>query len=229
MWSLVTSRTLTSKSSFELMTKRFVVCPRCTVRAHTESGPGTHAQLSHRPQVSALALSRSGLLIASGQLGSSRSPERVAPVVVWDYERRRQVFNLFGISQVRHHTKPQQWQSVCTNLTHCCTGCDGARVCTRRPVPCCCGQGQHGVRVGHAGMALKQGAKYTPSRPAHATHAPSTTTSTTPQTGEQLVGKKFDRPVTFISWAPVLDSGRRPVYRLNFGTNNVTTHAHAHA
>ena len=82
--------------------------PRCTVRAHTESGPGTHAQLSHRPQVSALALSRSGLLIASGQLGSSRSPERVAPVVVWDYERRRQVFNLFGISQVRHHTMPQQ-------------------------------------------------------------------------------------------------------------------------
>lgn len=54
---------------------------------------------AHDEEVSALMLSPSGLLIASGQHGSSRSPDLTAPVVVWDYERRRQIFNLFGITQ----------------------------------------------------------------------------------------------------------------------------------
>lgn len=52
---------------------------------------------AHDEEVSALALSDSGLLVASGQVGSTSSAGGEAPVVVWDYEGRRQLFNLFGI------------------------------------------------------------------------------------------------------------------------------------
>jgi len=54
---------------------------------------------AHDMEISALALSPSGHLIASGQVGTTHQPGWHAPVIVWDYESRKDVYVLTG------HTK----------------------------------------------------------------------------------------------------------------------------
>jgi len=56
----------------------------------------------HDECVSTLIMSRSGALICSGQLGSTRSKDNEAPVIVWDYAQRRPVYQLFGLFQRVH-------------------------------------------------------------------------------------------------------------------------------
>lgn len=60
-----------------------------------------HAQKllrAHDEPISALAVSRDGSLLASGQVGSTHIPGFAAPVVVWSTERRAALFKLRGIT-----------------------------------------------------------------------------------------------------------------------------------
>ncbi|CAM9464894.1 unnamed protein product [Scytosiphon promiscuus] len=57
----------------------------------------------HDMEISALALSPSGSLIATGQLGSTRVKGYPAPVFLWDYATRTSLFVFQGLTQgVRH-------------------------------------------------------------------------------------------------------------------------------
>lgn len=111
-----------------------------------------------------------------------------APVVVWDYERRRQIFNLFGITQ--------QVTSLAFSPDDqflAAAGADNLLFVWDMQV---------GAMVVGAAAWVALMACWCP-----------------PQTGEQLVGKKCAARVTFLNWAPVVDTGRRPMYRLCFAFN----------
>jgi len=56
----------------------------------------------HDEAISALEISRSGSLVCSGQLGSTRSKDNEAPVIVWDFAQRRPVYQLFGLFERVH-------------------------------------------------------------------------------------------------------------------------------
>ena len=76
----------------------FVTCLGANVAVGDVTDPHQQEFLrAHDAEVSALALSASGALIASGQVGSGSSPSHEAPVVVWDFATRKQLFNQFGI------------------------------------------------------------------------------------------------------------------------------------
>eukprot|EP00164_Ancoracysta_twista_P004891 GFYU01006652.1.p1 GENE.GFYU01006652.1~~GFYU01006652.1.p1 ORF type:complete len:670 (-),score=143.64 GFYU01006652.1:102-1976(-) len=50
----------------------------------------------HDEQISALVISPSGRFIASGQVGSTSSKENEAPIIVWDFASRREIYRLYG-------------------------------------------------------------------------------------------------------------------------------------
>ena len=52
----------------------------------------------HDNEISALAISRDGGLVASGQKGSTMHKGYDAPVIVWDFAERRDVYQLLGLS-----------------------------------------------------------------------------------------------------------------------------------
>lgn len=122
---------------------------------------------AHDESVSALEVSKSGLLVASGQVGSTHSAGGEAPVVVWDFEGRRQLFNLFGI------------KGSVTNLAF---------------AP----DDQFLAATGSDGLLYIWDM----------------------QTGEQLVGKKFLHPVSFLCWGALqTGASRRPKYTLCYASN----------
>jgi len=53
----------------------------------------------HTENITTLVVSPSGALIGSGQLGSRSSKDSEAPVIVWDFEQRKPVYQLFGLSE----------------------------------------------------------------------------------------------------------------------------------
>ena len=71
----------------------FVVALGASVVLGSVTDPHAQSLLRvHDEEVTAIALSPSGALLASGQMGSARSPSREAPIVVWQLEPvRRQV------------------------------------------------------------------------------------------------------------------------------------------
>ena len=54
---------------------------------------------AHDEPISALATSRDGSLLASGQLGSTRVPGYAALVVIWDTLTQTVAFRLRGLTQ----------------------------------------------------------------------------------------------------------------------------------
>merc|ERR1712166_1598024 len=61
--------------------------------------------------ITTLVVSPSGALIGSGQLGSRSSKDSEAPVIVWDFEQRKPVYQLFGLSErvVCTSFSPDDW------------------------------------------------------------------------------------------------------------------------
>jgi WD40 repeat protein len=51
----------------------------------------------HDEELSCLTVARTGQMIASGQVGSSHLKEPFAPVIVWDYGRREEIYFLKGL------------------------------------------------------------------------------------------------------------------------------------
>jgi cilia- and flagella-associated protein 52 len=50
---------------------------------------------AHDAEISALAISSNGKMIASGQRGSDRRKGAISPVIIWDYEKR-EIYKDFG-------------------------------------------------------------------------------------------------------------------------------------
>jgi WD40 repeat protein len=51
----------------------------------------------HDEAISALCISNTGQMIASGQTGSTHLKEAYAPVIVWDSARREEIYFLKGL------------------------------------------------------------------------------------------------------------------------------------
>jgi len=51
----------------------------------------------HDEAISALSISPTGMMVASGQLGSTHLKEPYAPVIVWDYMQREEIYFLKGL------------------------------------------------------------------------------------------------------------------------------------
>eukprot|EP01052_Picozoa_sp_SAG31_P007095 SAG31_NODE_334_length_17513_cov_10.799989_3_plen_641_part_00 len=51
----------------------------------------------HDEEISALAVAKTGQMLATGQVGSTHLKEPYAPVIVWDYARREEVYFLKGL------------------------------------------------------------------------------------------------------------------------------------
>ena len=56
-----------------------------------------HFLRGHDAEISAVAISRSGHLVASGQQGSRRTKAHESPVIVWDYVNRSELYQLDGL------------------------------------------------------------------------------------------------------------------------------------
>ena len=54
--------------------------------------------MGHDAEISAFSVSSNGLLCATGQVGSSSSPNRLAPILIWDLTHRKLVRELHGLA-----------------------------------------------------------------------------------------------------------------------------------